>query len=130
MLNFDVNFKISPVMSDMDLTAIVWLKSMINNKNLPEMKLTENAMAAIKPSSMLRKKFNQSLSNLKTRKVDVTPETLYNLLCSNYYVENLMFNVNGDIKKINPGVLINTYEDTLRQNSLLHEQDNKLSKRK
>ena len=128
LLNLDVNFKISPVMSDMDLTAIVWLKSMINNKNLPEMKLTENAMAAIKPSSMLRKKFNQSLSNLKTSKVDVTPETLYNLLCSNYYVENLMFNVNGDIKKINPGVLINTYEDTLRQNSLLHEQDNKLSK--
>lgn len=128
LLNLDVNFKISPVMSDMDLTAIVWLKSMINNKNLPEMKLTENAMAAIKPSSMLRKKFNQSLSNLKTSKVDVTPETLYNLLCSNYYVENLMFNVDGDIKKINPGVLINTYEDTLRQNSLLHEQDNKLSK--
>lgn len=128
LLNLDVNFKVSPVMSDMDLTAVVWLKSMINNKRLPEMKLTENAMAAIKPSSVLRKKFNQSLSNLKTSKIDVTPETLYNLLCSNYYVENLMINVNGDIKKINPGVLINTYEDTLRQNSLLNEHDNKLSK--
>lgn len=55
LLNLDVNFKISPVMSDIDLTAIVWLKSMINNKKLPEMKLTENAMAAIKPSSTLRK---------------------------------------------------------------------------
>ena len=128
LLNLDVNFKISPVMSDIDLTAIVWLKSMINNKKLPEMKLTENAMAAIKPSSTLRKKFNQSLSNLKTSKTDVTPETLYNLLCSNYYVENLMFNVNGDMKKINPGVLINTYEDTLRKNNLLTEHDSKLSK--
>lgn len=128
LLNLDVNFKISPVVSDMDLTAIVWLKSMINNKNLPEMKLTENAMAAIKPSSALRKKFHQSLSNLKTSKTDVTPETLYNLLCSNYYVEDLMINVNGDIKKINPGVLINTYEETLKKNSLLTEQDNKLSK--
>lgn len=128
LLNLDVNFKISPVVSDMDLTAIVWLKSMINNKHLPEMKLTENAMAAIKPSSALRKKFHQSLSNLKTSKTDVTPETLYNLLCSNYYVEDLMINVNGDIKKINPGVLINTYEETLKKNSLLTEQDNKLSK--
>lgn len=128
LLNLDVNFKISPVVSDMDLTAIVWLKSMINNKHLPEMKLTENAIAAIKPSSALRKKFHQSLSNLKTSKTDVTPETLYNLLCSNYYVEDLMINVNGDIKKINPGVLINTYEETLKKNSLLTEQDNKLSK--
>ena len=128
LLNLDVNFKISPVVSDMDLTAIVWLKSMINNKRLPEMKLTENAMAAIKPSSALRKKFHQSLSNLKTSKTDVTPETLYNLLCSNYYVEDLMINVNGDIKKINPGVLIDTYEETLKKNSLLTEQENKLSK--
>lgn len=128
LLNLDVNFKISPVVSDMDLTAIVWLKSMINNKRLPEMKLTENAMAAIKPSSALRKKFHQSLSSLKTSKTDVTPETLYNLLCSNYYVEDLMINVNGDIKKINPGVLIDTYEETLKKNSLLTEQENKLSK--
>ena len=73
LLNLDTNFKISPVVSDIDLTAIVWLKSLINNKNLPEMKLTENAMAAIKPSSMLRKRFNQSLSNLKTSKTNVTP---------------------------------------------------------
>lgn len=65
---------------------------------------------------------------MKTSKTDVTPETLYNLLCSNYYVENLMFNVNGDMKKINPGVLINTYEDTLRKNNLLTEHDSKLSK--
>lgn len=128
LLNLDVNFKISPVMSDIDLTAVVWLKSMINNKEIPEMKLTENAIAAIKPSSSLRKKFNQTLSNLKTSKSDVTPETLYNLLCSNYYVENLMINVNGDFQKINPGVLINTYEETLKQNSILNEQENKLSR--
>lgn len=130
LLNLDTNFKISPVVSDIDLTAIVWLKSLINNKNLPEMKLTENAMAAIKPSSMLRKRFNQSLSNLKTSKTNVTPETLYNLLCSNYYVENLMLKVNGDVQKINPNVLINTYEETLKRNHLLNEKDIQLNKEK
>ncbi len=130
LLNLDTNFKISPVMSDIDLTAVVWLKSMISNKKIPEMKLTENAIAAIKPSTSLRKKFNQTLSNLKTSKVDVTPDTLYNLLCSNYFVENLMFNVNGDFQKINPGVLINTYEETLKQNNILTERESKLSKEK
>lgn len=130
LLNLDTNFKISPVMSDIDLTAVVWLKSMISNKKIPEMKLTENAIAAIKPSISLRKKFNQTLSNLKTSKVDVTPDTLYNLLCSNYFVENLMINVNGDFQKISPGVLISTYEETLKQNSILNEKESKLSKEK
>ena len=128
LLNLDESFKISPVISDLDLTAIVWLKSLINNKNIPEMKLTENAMAAIKPSNTLRKRVNQTLVNLKTTKVNVTPETLYNMLCSNYYIENLMSSVNGNIKKINSNVLINTYEETLEQNKILTEKDIKLNK--
>lgn len=128
LLNLDTNFKISPVVSDIDLTAIVWLKSLINNKNLPELKLTENAMAAIKPSTTLRKRFAQSLSNLKTSKTNVTSETLYNLLCSNYFVENLMIKVNGDVQKINPNVLLNTYEETLKQNKLLNDQELQINK--
>lgn len=99
LLNMNSTFKISPVISDIDLTAIVWLKSLVNNKNLPEMKLTENAMAAIKPTAKLRKKFSQELLTLKSSKANVTPETLYNLLCSSYFSENLMLETNGDTKK-------------------------------
>lgn len=127
LLNIDSKFKISPVISDLDLTAIIWLKSLINNKNIPEMKLTENAMAALKPTTAIRKKINQSISNLKTNKYNVTPESLSNLLCSNYFVENLMLNVDGDPKKINPNILINTYEDTLKQNKLLNDNEKKLN---
>jgi len=127
LLNIDSKFKISPVISDIDLTAIIWLKSLINNKNIPEMKLTENAMAALKPTTAIRKKINQTISNLKTDKYNVTPNSLSNLLCSNYFVENLMLNVDGDPKKISPNILINTYEDTLKQNELLNENGKKLS---
>lgn len=127
LLNIDSKFKISPVISDIDLTAIIWLKSLINNKNIPEMKLTENAMAALKPTTAIRKRINQTISNLKTNKYNVTVDSLGNLLCSNYFVENLMLNVDGDPKKINPNILINTYEDTLKQNKLLNDNEKKLS---
>lgn len=127
LLNIDSKFKISPVISNLDLTAIIWLKSLINNKNIPEMKLTENAMAALKPTTAIRKKINQTVSNLKNNKYNVTPNSLSNLLCSNYFVENLMLNVDGDPKKINPNILFNTYEDTLKQNKLLNDNEKKLN---
>ena len=130
LLNMNSTFKISPVISDIDLTAIVWLKSLVNNKNLPEMKLTENAMAASKPTAKLRKKFSQELLTLKSSKANVTPETLYNLLCSSYFSENLMLETNGDTKKINLNVILNTYETTLKQNHLLNEKEQMLNKEK
>lgn len=130
LLNLNSTFKISPVISDIDLTAIAWLKSLVDNKNLPEMKLTENAMAAIKPTTKLRKKFSQELITLKSSNVDVTPETLYGLLCSSYFSENLMLETNGDTQKINMNVILDTYETTLKQNHSLHEKEQKLTKEK
>lgn len=127
LLNIDSKFKISPVISDLDLTAIIWLRSLINNKSIPEMKLTENAMAALKPTTAIRKRINQTVSNLKTNKFNATSSSLSNLLCSNYFVENLMLNINGDPKKINPNILFNTLEDTLKQNKILSDNEKKLN---
>lgn len=126
LLNLNETFKISPAISDIDLTAIVWLKSLVSNKDLPEIKLTENAMAAIKPTDSIRKKFNSTLVNLKQSKIDVSPSTLYNLLCSNYFVEKLMLNVEGDVNKINPNILLSTYESTLKENEILDKNEKTL----
>ncbi len=128
LLNLDETFKISPAISDIDLTAVVWLKSLVNNKDLPEIKLTENAMAAIKPTESIRKRFYSTLGNLKQSKMDVSPSSLYNLLCSNYFVEKLMLNVEGDVNKINPNILLSTYESTLKENKILDQNEKSLKK--
>lgn len=128
LLNLDETFKISPAISDIDLTAIVWLKSLVNNKDLPEIKLTENAMAAIKPTESIRKRFYSTLGNLKQSKMDISPSSLYNLLCSNYFVEKLMLNVEGDVNKINPNILLSTYESTLKENEILDQNEKSLKK--
>ena len=119
LLKLDETFKISPAISDLDLTAIVWLKSLVNNKDLPEIKLTENAMAAIKPTDSIRKKFNSTIGNLNQGKMKVSPSSLYNLLCSNYFVEKLMLNVDGDVNRINPNILLSTYETALKEKEII-----------
>ena len=61
LLNLDEIFKISPVISDIDLTAVLWLKSLSTHKNIPELKLTENALAALKPTTSIKNRFNESV---------------------------------------------------------------------
>lgn len=126
LLNLDTTYKIAPAISDLDLTAIVWLKSLVNNKDLPEMKLTENAMAAVKSTEGIRRRFNQIKDNINSRKTDVNASTLHNLLCSNYFVEKLMINVDGDVNKIDTGILIRTYENTIKEKDILVENSNKM----
>lgn len=129
LLNLDEIFKISPVISDIDLTAVLWLKSLSTHKNIPELKLTENALAALKPTTSIKNRFNESVQKLKSNKTQITTTQLHNLLCSNYYSENLMDAINGDLNKINPNLILKTYESTLEENKII-ERKSKLLEEK
>ena len=129
LLNLDEIFKISPVISDIDLTAVLWLKNLSTHKNIPELKLTENALAALKPTTSIKNRFNESVQKLKSNKTQITATQLHNLLCSNYYSENLMDAINGDLNKINPNLILKTYESTLEENKII-ERKSKLLEEK
>ena len=122
LLNLDETFKISPAISDIDLTAILWLKSLSTHKNIPEMKLTENALAALQPTANIKNRFNESILKLKSNKTEITTAQLHNLLCSNYYRKNLMDAIDGDSNKINPNLIIKTYEKTLKENKIIEKK--------
>lgn len=122
LLKLDETFKISPVISDIDLTAILWLKSLSNHKDIPEMKLTENALAAIKPTISIKNKFDESVRKLQSNKIQFTTAQLHNLLCSNYFSEKLMDEIDGDINRINPNMVLNIYEETLKDNKIIHSE--------
>lgn len=122
LLNLDESFKISPAISDIDLTAILWLKSLSTHKNIPEMKLTENALAALQPTPNIKIRFNESIQKLKSNKTGITSTQLHNLLCSNYYRENFMDAIDGDLNKINPNLIIKTYETTLKENKIIEKK--------
>ncbi len=129
LLNLDETFKISPAISDIDLTAILWLKSLSTHKNIPEMKLTENALAALQPTANIKLRFDESIQKLKSTKIEITSVQLHNLLCSNYYRENFMDAIDGDINKINPNLIIKTYDTTLKENKIIEQQSKLLEEK-
>jgi hypothetical protein len=56
---------IGPVITDIDFTTILWMKDITGIDDLPRLKLLENAMAAIEPSSSILNKTRKILNNIK-----------------------------------------------------------------
>lgn len=57
--------EVSPVISDIDITALLWLRTWDKKSNLPKEVLLENAYAACQPSPELMDAFVRSVDRLK-----------------------------------------------------------------
>lgn len=128
LLNIDETFQISPIVSDIDMTAITWLKTFnkSDSKNLPIMKLIENARSCMEPTPSVIKEFNRCIERMNNNpKIPLDSNSLGNLLTSIYFRKQLMEDIEGLDKNINEKQIVKTYEKTIDENqNLIVENEN------
>lgn len=129
LLNIDERLEISPVIGDVDLTAIIWLRTLNDNPNLPKDILIQNARAAMKPSPEIIEKFNQSLEKIKKTKYVKDGSSLQALIYTTHFSSRLMDEIEGDVSKVNPSTIVKLYEDSLKDAKMVKEE-NKVEKTK
>lgn len=135
LLKINEKIEISPAISDVDLTAIMWLRNLKDNPNLPKDKLIENARALLKPSSDIIQEFNKSLDKIKNVKYATNGKSLQALIYTTHFSSKFMDEIEGDVNKVNPRTIIKVYEKSLedaeligKENSLQKDKNKKLQK--
>lgn len=123
LLSVDDSFEISPIISDIDMTAITWLKSLNSkfnqNSDLLTIKLIENARASMEPTQNIIKEFNNCIKRMSSdSKIPIDANSLSNLLTSIYFRKQLMEDINGLDENVTEKQILETYEKT----NLLSEQ--------
>lgn len=80
---------IGPVILDLDLSTILWIKDASVNKDLPKMKLLEISMSAINPSSIVIEKAQMILKELedKSNEDDLAPRLTIHYLMQKGFME-------------------------------------------
>ena len=135
LLKINEKIEISPVISDVDLTAIMWLRNLKDNPSLPKDKLIENARALLKPSSNIIKEFNKCLDNIKNVKYAKNGKSLQALIYTTHFSSKFMDEIEGDVNKVNSRAIIKVYEKSLidaeligKENLLQKDKNKKLQK--
>ena len=123
LLNIDEKIEISPVIGDIDLTAIVWLRALKDNSNLPKDKLIENARAAMKPSLAIIEEFNRSLEKIKKTKYVKDGNSLQALIYTTHFSSQFMDEIEGDASNIKPSTIVNLYEKSLEDARIISSQN-------
>lgn len=123
LLNIDEKLEISPAIGDVDLTAIVWLRTLKDNSNLPKDKLIENARAAMKPSPTIIEEFNKSLDKIKKTKYVKDGNSLQALIYTTHFSSQLMDEIEGDASNIKPSTIVNLYEKTLEDARIIKTEN-------
>ena len=94
--------QISPIISDIDLTAILWIKYAMRNKSIPRLWLVSAANAAVSPTASVMGKFYEITVRM-SKKGDLTDDEAANLRYSTYARAEIMSACGG-----NPDVLDDT----------------------
>lgn len=123
LLKINERIEISPVVSDVDLTAIMWLRSLKDNPTLPKDKLIENARALLKPSSSIIEEFNKSLDKIKKVKYAKDGKSLQALIYTTHFSSKFMDEIEGDVNKVNPRTIIKVYEKSLKDAELIGKEN-------
>ena len=123
LLNIDEKIEISPVIGDIDLTAIVWLRALKDNSNLPKDKLIENARAVMKPSLAIIEEFNRSLEKIKKTKYVKDGNSLQALIYTTHFSSQFMDEIEGDASNIKPSTIVNLYEKSLEDARIISSQN-------
>lgn len=125
LLKIDERIEIGPVVSDIDLTAIVWLRTLRDNPNMPQEKLIENARAALKPTPEIIKEFNDSLNKIKSSKYIKDGTSLQALIYTSHFASQFMNEIEGSAANVNPSLIKKVYEETLKESEVLKEDNKK-----
>ena len=94
--------QISPIISDIDLTSILWIKYAMQNNNIPRLWLISAANAAVSPTASVMGKFYEITVRM-SKKGDLTDDEAANLRYSKYARAELMSACGG-----NPDMLDDT----------------------
>ena len=94
--------QISPIISDIDLTAILWIKYAMQNRNIPRLWLVSAANAAVSPTASVMGKFYEITVRM-SKKGDLTDDEAANLRYSTYARAEIMSTCGG-----NPDMLDDT----------------------
>lgn len=112
LLNINEKIEISPVISDIDLTTIVWLRTLEKSPNIPQDKLIENARAAMKPTTSIIDAFNKSVKKIKNQKYANNSQSLNSLIYSTHFASKFMDEIKGDENRVNARLIVKVYEET------------------
>lgn len=123
LLKINERIEISPVISDVDLTAIMWLRSLKDNPTLPKDKLIENARALLKPTPNIIEEFNKCLDKIKKVKYAKDGKALQSLIYTTHFSSKFMDEIEGDINKVNPSTIIKVYEKSLIDAELIEKEN-------
>ena len=88
-------FQISPIISDTDLTAILWVKYAMKNHEIPRIQLIETARAAASPSASVMRSFYDITSRF-VKRGDMTEDEAANLRFSAFARAEIMSECGGD----------------------------------
>ena len=94
--------QISPIISDIDLTSILWIKYAMQNNNIPRLWLISAANAAVSPTASVMGKFYEVTVRM-SKKGDLTEDEAANLRYSTYARAEIMSVCGG-----NPDMLDDT----------------------
>lgn len=94
--------QISPIISDIDLTSILWIKYAMQNNNIPRLWLISAANAAVSPTASVMGKFYEITVRM-SKKGDLTDDEAANLRYSTYARAEIMSACGG-----NPDMLDDT----------------------
>ena len=84
---------IPPIISDLDLTTILWLKNYKNHSNLPMLKLIENSYMSLIPSDSIREEFFKKVNQLIAENPDASERLAAARVVFYRAKEKIMYNV-------------------------------------
>lgn len=98
--------EIGYVISDMELTTVLWLKTFKKNPDLPKMKLIENARTALEPSPSIMKNFKETLERMQKSGIINDADVIENIQLEWYQKsEEFMEKISGNEENINPKII-------------------------
>lgn len=115
----DFGNDVCPIISDIDMSSIIWLKSYSTQKSFPKIKLIENALCAVKPTTELMERFYEHIE-LVYQNGGITKEEAFMMRVEPFCIKQMTNAVRGDKSKVNEDVVLETrqlLEDTYSNNA-------------
>lgn len=125
--------EIGYIITDVELTTILWLKSFKSNPDLPKLKLIENARTALELTSTMMERVKDVIEKMEKEgtinQADIVSSNIQEL---NYYKREIMEKIDGDEENINEETILGIIDKEnikLRHELLIEKEKNKIIKK-